>query len=130
MKGFLRYLGSVLIGRLRKLIGLRSFPRCQFLLVLRASRIVFGLFTRSFFYRHLCEKWNYAQVTDSFIFQIVNQNSLFTTRYNSVDHEDFSISKKIFHVFLSVYACVFVSVQCNRKSIFDFVLVSNTKGNE
>lgn len=75
---------------------------------------------------------NYAQVTvieiDSFIFQIVNKNSLFTTRYNLVDHEDFSISKKIFHVFLS--ACVFVSVQCNRKSIFDFVLVSNTKGNE
>ena len=109
MKGFLRYLGSVLIGRLRKLIGLRSFPRCQFLLVLRASRIVFGLFARSFFY-HLYEKWNYAQVTDSFIFQIVNKNSLFTTRYNSVDHEDFSISKKIFHFFLCMRVCL---CQCN-----------------
>lgn len=106
MKGFLRYLGSMLIGRLRKLIGLRSFPRCQFLLVLRASRIVFGLFARSFFY-HLYEKWNYAQVTDSFIFQIVNKNSLFTTRYNPVDHEDF---KKDFpRISFCVCVCVCVS---------------------
>lgn len=127
MKGFLRYLGSVLIGRLRKLIGLRSFPRCQFLLVLRASRIVFGLFIRSFFY-HLYEKWNYAQVTDSFIFQIVNKNSLFTI-LSMCRSRRFFYFKKDFP-FLSVYACVFVSVQCNRKSIFDFVLVSNTKGNE
>lgn len=118
MKGFLRYLGSVLIGRLRKLIGLRSFPRCQFLLVLRASRIVFGLFIRSFFYRHLYEKWNYAQVTvieiDSFIFQIVNKNSLFTILSMCRSRRFFYFKKDFPRISFCVCVCVSASVIENQ----------------